>query len=179
MMLFQMKRYLLVILMLIYGNSYANSDYSADDYSYQDILKYREMINKIPEDKFLKNTVPSVYLLPAKINETVSVRPSDIILKNDNTVTVWFTQKILKEEPSEKAIFKAGDKLKQQFRIDCYDYSAAFLNNVLYRGEKVVFSKKNPNPTFDEIIPQSVLAVVASKACMFQTVLERKKMLTD
>lgn len=70
MMLFKMKRYLLVILMLIYGNSYANSDYSADDYSYQDILKYREMINKIPEDKFLKNTVPSVYLLPAKINET-------------------------------------------------------------------------------------------------------------
>ena len=59
MMLFKMKRYLLVILMLIYGNSYANSDYSADDYSYQDILKYREMINKIPEDKFLKNTVPT------------------------------------------------------------------------------------------------------------------------
>ena len=173
-----MKKYLLVSLMLIYGNSYANSEPRPDDYSYQDILKYREMLNKIPEDKFLKNTISSLYSIPSKVSESVTLRSNDIILKDDNTITVWFTQKISKEEPYNKIKLRAGDKLKQQYRIDCYNYSAAPLNAVLYRGEKVLVSDKNPNPTFNDIIPQSILASVATRACMFQTLLERKKLLT-
>lgn len=174
-----MKNYLLVSLMLIYGNSYANSDPRPDDYSYQDILKYREMLNKIPEDKFLKNTIYSWYSIPSKVNESITLRSNDIILKDDNTITVWFTQKISKEEPyNNKIKLMVGDKLKQQYRIDCYNYSAAPLNAVLYRGEKVLVSNKNPNPTFNDIIPQSILASVATRACMFQTLLERKKLLT-
>jgi len=173
-----MKKYLLVSLMLIYGNSYANSEPRPDDYSYQDILKYREMLNKIPEDKFLKNTISSLYSMPSKVSESVTLRSNDIILKDDNTITVWFTQKISKEEPYNKIKLRAGDKLKQQYRIDCYNYSAAPLNAVLYRGEKVLVSDKNPNPTFNDIIPQSILASVATRACMFQTLLERKKLLT-
>lgn len=173
-----MKKYLLVSLMIIYGNSYANSEPRPDDYSYQDILKYREMLNKIPEDKFLKNTISSLYSMPSKVNESVTLRSNDIILKDDNTITVWFTQKISKEEPYNKIKLRAGDKLKQQYRIDCYNYSAAPLNAVLYRGEKVLVSNKNPNPTFDDIIPQSILASVTTRACMFQTLLERKKLLT-
>ena len=174
-----MKKYLLVSLMLIYGNSYANNDPRLDDYSYQDILKYREMLNKVPEDKFLKNTIPSWYSMPSKVNESITLRSNDIILKDDNTITVWFTQKIFKEEPYNKIKLRAGDNLKQQYRIDCYNYSAAILNAVVYRGEKVLVSDKNPNPAFYDIIPQSILASVATRACMFQTLLERKKLLTD
>lgn len=175
-----MKKCLLVGLMLIYGNSYANNDPILDDYSYQDILKYRKMLNEIPEDKFLKNTIPSLYSLPTNISKSVTLRSSDIILKDDNTITVWFTEKISKEEPyTNKIKLMVGDKLKQQYRIDCYNYSAAPLNAVLYRGEKLLVSNKNPNPTFNDIIPQSILASVATKACMFQTALERKKSLTD
>lgn len=170
-----MKMYLLSILFIICGNSYANSDSRPDDYSYQDVIKYREMLNKIPEDMFLKNTISSWYSIPSKINESVTLRSNDIILKDDNTITVWFTQKISKEGTYNQIKLRAGDNLKHQYRIDCYNYSAAPLNAILYRGEKVLASNKNPNPTFNDIIPQSILASAATRACMFQTLLERKK----
>ncbi|MEG1502517.1 MAG: hypothetical protein RR370_03910, partial [Synergistaceae bacterium] len=69
-------------MLLIASNLYANENHSlVDEYSHRDILKYREMINKIPDDLFLKNTVKGFYSISPKINEQLEVRPSDIILK--------------------------------------------------------------------------------------------------
>ncbi|MFW2082983.1 hypothetical protein ACNPQK_18680 [Acinetobacter guillouiae] len=175
-----MKMYLLSILFIICGNSYANSDSQPDDYSYQDVIKYRKMLNKIPEDKFLTNTLSSLYAIPPEINKNTILRPNDIILKNDNTITVWFTQKVLKDGPILQSIkLRTGDKLKQQYNIDCYNYSSALLNMIVYRGDSVLTSQKESYIYFNDITPQTVLASVATRACMFQTALERKKALTS
>jgi len=175
-----MKKYLLISLMIVCGNSYANSDYRPDDYSYQDIIKYREMLNKVPNDKFLANTLSSLYAISPEIDKEITLRPNDIILKNDNTITVWFTRKLLKDDPHTYPIkLRAGDKVKQQENIDCYNYSSALLNTVVYRGKSVLASHKQSSVSFNDIIPQTVLASVVTRACMFQTALERKKLLTS
>lgn len=173
-----MKKYLLISLMVIYGNSHANSDYQPDDYSYQDIIKYKEMLNKIPNDKFLTNTLPSLYAISPEIDKEITLRANDIILKNDNTVTVWFTRKIFKDDLYTYPIkLKAGDQVKQQQNIDCYNYSSALINTIVYRGKSVLASHKQSYISFNDITPQTVLASVATRACMFQTALERKKYL--
>lgn len=174
-----MKKYLLVSLMLIYGNSYGSNNSSLETLSYQDVLKYREMINSIPEDNFLKNTIPSAYSMPSKMSDSLTIRPTDIILKDDNTVIVWATQKILKTDPYDQMNLKVGDQLKSQYRIDCYNYSAATLNTIVYRGNRILEQMTSSHPTFKDIVPQTRLASITNRACMFQTILERKKLLIN
>ena len=172
-----MKKYLLASLMIIYGNSYANTDYHPDDYSYQDIIKYREMINTIPNDEFLKS-LSSLYAISPEIDKKITLRPNDIILKTDNTVTVWFTQKLLKDDSLTYPIkLRTGDKVKQQYNIDCYNYRSALLKTIVYRGHSVLTSHKESYESYNDITPQTGLASVATRACIFQTALERKKLL--
>ena len=171
-----MKERIFIILSVVCGNLYAES--GLDTLSYQDILKYREMIYKIPEDKFLKNSIMSAYSISPEINKNLTVRPSDIILKDDNTVTVWATQKIIDGSLNTYKI-KAGDLFKQQYRIDCYSYKYTLLNSIIYRKGSSISNINLPKTDYIDIPPQTAIATVATRACLFQAILERRKLLTE
>lgn len=161
-------------LLLIASNLYADENYSPmDEYSHRDILKYREIIYKVPADLFLKNTVKSMYSIPPKINNDLEVRPSDIILKEDNTVSVWATMFIRYNDKKNNLL--VGDIVKQNYGINCYDYTYKLNSFITYRKNQVVKSSDFHNNNYIDIIPQSRIAAVATRSCMFQSALERKK----
>lgn len=146
--------------------------------NFQNIIDNRAMINNIPEDKF-HNTISSIYKFKEETGSTVSeissLKVKDIRLTSDRKATFWLTS--ISKINDEKENLKKGDITKDFIELDCDEYTAAYLSRTRLRYNKTVFSINSKNKEYFPIIPDSGGATIASKVCLVQSMLERKKKL--
>lgn len=146
--------------------------------NFQNIIDNRAMIYNTPEDKF-HNTISSIYKFQEETGSTVSTRSflkvKDIRLTSDRKATIWLTSISRINDPKEN--LKKGDITKDFIEFDCDEYAVAYLSRTRLRDNKVVLTINSKNKEYFPIIPDSGGATIASKVCIVQSVLERKKVL--
>lgn len=142
--------------------------------NYQDVVKYREKVDKVPEDQF-HNSRKFIEKGEEEIGRTDKtieyMRNSDVQVKPSGNATVWTRSVSLKDRPKEKLL--KGDVVKTQMEVNCDSYEVAILSQVVYRKTDIVRYENVPYPIFAPIIPDTFGASFANRTCLVKFITDR------
>lgn len=142
--------------------------------NYQDVIKYREMIDNVSEDKF-HNTVKFLEKSEEEIGRTDKaieyMKNGDVQVKPSGNATVWTKSVSIKDRPKEKLL--KGDIVKTQMEVNCDSYEMAILAQIVYRKTETIKYNNYPYPTFIPIVPDSIGASFANRTCLVKFITDR------
>lgn len=142
--------------------------------NYQDVVKYRDMVEKVPEDKF-HNSRKFIEKDEEEIGRTDKtieyMRNSDVQVKPSGNATVWTRSISTKNRPKDKLL--KGDVVKTQMEINCDSYEMAILSQVVYRKTETIKYNNYPYPIFSPIIPDTFGASFANRTCLVKFITDR------
>ncbi|MDW2795275.1 hypothetical protein R7J20_16750 [Acinetobacter baumannii] len=142
--------------------------------NYQEVIKYREMVNNVPEDKF-HNTIKFLEKDEEEIGRTGRtieyMRNGDVQIKPSGNATVWTKSVSIKDRPKDKLI--KGDIVKTQMEVNCDTYEMAILAQVVHRKTETIRYEHFPNPIFSPVVPDTFGASFANRTCLVKFMIDR------